>query len=99
MSTKPKALDLFCGAGGLTEGLRQAGYRVLDVSLPSVRRRRRRDPALSEGLRQAGYRVLGAVELDALACRAYKLNHKRVKLWERDIARISGTEIMDALDV
>jgi len=68
LKKKPKAIDLFCGAGGLTEGLRQAGYNVI-----------------------------GAVELDALACRTYELNHKRVKLWEMDIARLSGTTMMKAL--
>ncbi|WP_368427926.1 DNA cytosine methyltransferase [Sulfuricaulis sp.] len=65
---KPTALDLFCGAGGLTEGLRQAGYKVL-----------------------------GAVELDPLASRAYRLNHKRVRLWETDVRRLTGPAILQAL--
>src|SRR5437879_6415436 len=68
MKRKPKAVDLFCGAGGLTEGLRQGGYNVI-----------------------------GAVELDALACRTYRLNHKRVKLWEMDIARLPAATMMKAL--
>lgn len=68
MRKKPRAVDLFCGAGGLTEGLRQAGFKVL-----------------------------GAVEIDPLACRTYRLNQKPVKLWEEDITCVSGTSIMKAL--
>lgn len=70
MKMKPTAIDLFCGAGGL-----------------------------SEGLRQAGYTVVGAVELDPQACATYRLNHKRVKLWEMDITRLSGASIMKALEL
>src|SRR5690348_15549153 len=70
MTKKPSAIDLFCGAGGL-----------------------------SQGLRLAGFDVVGAIDLDAIACRAYKLNHKKVKLWERDIRRLSGANIMRALDI
>jgi DNA (cytosine-5)-methyltransferase 1 len=68
MRKKPVAIDLFCGAGGL-----------------------------SEGLRKAGFNVIGAVELDPLACRTYKLNHNPMKLWEMDIKHLSGTVIMRAL--
>src|SRR3990172_10740355 len=68
MRKKPSAVDLFCGAGGL-----------------------------SEGLRQAGFNVIGAVELDALACRTYRLNHNRVRLWEMDITSLSGAAMMKAL--
>ena len=65
---KPSAIDLFCGAGGV-----------------------------SEGLRQAGFKVVGAVDFDATACSAYRLNHNRVRLWRKDITRLSGTYIMKAL--
>lgn len=67
---KPRAIDLFCGAGGL-----------------------------SEGLRQAGYEVVGAVEIDPLACATYRLNHSNVKLWEMDVAKVTGATIMREFDM
>jgi DNA (cytosine-5)-methyltransferase 1 len=70
MAKKPKAIDLFCGAGGLTEGLRQAGYSVV-----------------------------GAVELEPLACEAYKLNHPRVKLWRSDIRMLAESTVYRALKI
>lgn len=33
MNDKPKALDLFCGAGGVCRGLQQAGYEVTGVDM------------------------------------------------------------------
>ena len=70
MERKPKAVDLFSGAGGLTEGLRQAGYNVV-----------------------------GAVEIDPLACRTYKINHKKVKLWETNIRRLTAISMMKSLNL
>lgn len=64
----PKAVDLFCGAGGLTQGLREAGYSVV-----------------------------GAVEIDPLACTAYKANHMRVHLWTEDVRRLTGPAILTEL--
>ena len=31
--SRPKALDLFCGAGGAAMGLKQAGYSVVGVDI------------------------------------------------------------------
>src|SRR5689334_21592239 len=58
------AVDLFCGAGGLTEGLRLAGFRVV-----------------------------GAVDNAPLAVEAYKLNHRGVRVWLRDIRRLAPLEM------
>jgi len=65
---KPQAIDLFSGCGGLTLGLKQAGFRVV-----------------------------GAVEIDSLAAKTYRANHKRVVIWEKDISRVSGVEVMRQL--
>src|SRR4051812_29114608 len=70
MEKKPTAVDLFSGAGGLTQGLRQAGFSVL-----------------------------AAVELDALACSTYKLNHPDVHLVRDDITNISARRFMFKLDL
>ena len=64
------AVDLFSGCGGMTLGLKQAGFKVI-----------------------------GAVETDPLAVETYKTNHPEVKLWQKDIRKISGSEMLCALGI
>src|ERR1700722_16255106 len=67
---KPIAIDLFSGCGGLTLGLKQAGFRVV-----------------------------GAVEIDPLAVETYRVNHKRVVIWDNDITKVSAIEVMRKLKI
>ncbi|MCF4141864.1 DNA cytosine methyltransferase [Dethiosulfovibrio marinus] len=66
--SKPTAVDLFCGCGGLTVGLKIAGFKVL-----------------------------GALDIDPLAARTYKENHKEVTLWEKDIRELKPEEMLNVL--
>jgi len=68
--SRPKAIDLFSGCGGLTLGLKQAGFRVI-----------------------------GAVEINSLAVETYKVNHKRVHVWEKDICNLSIAEVKRKLNL
>lgn len=71
VSTKhPTAIDLFSGCGGLTLGLKQAGFDVI-----------------------------GAVEIDPLAVETYVKNHSAVHVWERDIRKLRGAEILRTLKI
>lgn len=64
------AIDLFSGCGGLTLGLKQAGFRVM-----------------------------GAVEIDSLAAETYRKNHREVKVWDKDIRKITSGEILRTLGI
>ncbi|MES2818725.1 MAG: DNA cytosine methyltransferase [Pseudomonadota bacterium] len=66
--SKPTALDLFCGSGAVTLGLKQAGFDVV-----------------------------GAVDLDAGACRTYRANHPEVRLIEKDIRTVQPKEFADLI--
>ncbi len=61
---QPRAIDLFSGCGGLTEGLKQAGFRVI-----------------------------GAIECNDLAVKTYKANHKNVRVWSKEIQKVSVAEV------
>lgn len=65
-----KAIDLFSGAGGLTQGLKDAGFRVI-----------------------------GAIDIEPLAVKTYKLNHPKVHVWEQDITKLTAEEIMQQLNI
>jgi DNA (cytosine-5)-methyltransferase 1 len=68
--TRLHAIDLFSGCGGLTVGLKQAGFRVL-----------------------------GAVEIDPLAVKTYKANHKGVFAWTQNICGLSASKVMQKLEL
>lgn len=52
---------------------------------------------MSLGLQLAGFDVVGAIEVDPAACDAYRLNHPTVRLWQRDIRRVTGNALMRKL--
>ena len=62
----PSVVDLFCGAGGLSEGLRQAGF------IPKV-----------------------GLDFDKHAAATYRHNHPGVPVIEKDIASVTGVEILE----
>ncbi len=63
------SIDLFSGVGGLTQGLKKAGFKITY-----------------------------AVEIDEIAAKAYKLNHRRTKVITEDIRKVDIQEIKDSLD-
>ncbi len=52
---------------------------------------------LSLGLKQARFTVVGAVEVDPLAAKTYRRNHRRTVLWERDIRRLAARTVLERL--
>src|SRR3990167_9485149 len=54
---------------------------------------------LTLGLKQADFKVLGAVEIDSLAAETYTTNHPEVILWEEDIRKVNGLDILRKLNI
>ena len=45
-------------------------------------------------MKKAGFRVLGAVDVEPRAVKTYGMNHPEVKIWHKDIRKLSAREIM-----
>lgn len=67
---RPIAIDLFSGCGGLTLGLKQAGFKVL-----------------------------GAIEIDPVAVRTYKANHRSILVKQTDIRKLSASGLRRELKI
>ena len=53
---------------------------------------------LSEGLRQAGFETKVAVEIEPKAVLAFKMNHKKTFVFQKDIRKITAEEIKEHLN-
>jgi DNA (cytosine-5)-methyltransferase 1 len=51
------------------------------------------------GFKEAGYEVRAAVEIDAVACQSYRLNHSEVNLLEQDVRRLNAAQILEAANL
>ncbi|MFH1466564.1 MAG: DNA cytosine methyltransferase [Pseudomonadota bacterium] len=54
---------------------------------------------LTQGLVDAGFEVLGAIERDPLAVRTFRANHPGIRVWSRDIRKVTAKEVMLALNL
>lgn len=53
--------------------------------------------AVTEALKRRHFRVVAAVDNDPIACKTYRKNHPTVRLYEKDIRRVSPTVIRKEL--
>lgn len=54
---------------------------------------------LTLGLRKANFQVLGAIEIDSIAAKTYKENHRDVVVIEEDISNLVCAEVMELLNL
>ena len=54
---------------------------------------------LTLGLQLAGFTVVGGIEVDPLSAESYRGNHPTVRLWEKDIRKVSIPPLMSELDL
>jgi DNA (cytosine-5)-methyltransferase 1 len=52
---------------------------------------------LTLGLKRGGFEVIGAIEIDDLAADTYAINHPEVRLWRKDIQKITAPQILREL--